>query len=62
MRPLPSPESQQMNFNNEENLDVKILKIQENFLLSTSPIPQPRSEAQEPTPNIYTHPLTEIQI
>jgi hypothetical protein len=31
MRPLPSPESQQMNFDSEENIDVKILKIQENF-------------------------------
>jgi hypothetical protein len=52
-----------MNFDNEENIDVKILKIQENFLLSPPPIPQPRSEAQEPTPNIYPpHPLTEIQI
>jgi hypothetical protein len=31
MRPLPSPESQQMNFDIEKNIDVKILKIQENF-------------------------------
>jgi hypothetical protein len=45
-----------MNFDNEENIDVKILKIQENFLLSPPPIPQPRSEAQEPTPNIYPPP------
>ena len=26
------------------------------------PIPQPRSGPQEPTPNIYPHPQTDIQI